>query len=56
MYSPKGFKANTFFTNSDRDFYSENNNVSQGYIIYQKYKGKVKKKTLLSSMLKLKIF
>jgi hypothetical protein len=41
-----------FLSNSDRDFYSENNNVSQVYIYIPKIEKKnVKEKTLLSSML-----
>jgi hypothetical protein len=43
--------TNTFFSNSDRDFYSENNNVSQVYTyMYNKNTKKKFKKTLLSSM------
>jgi hypothetical protein len=39
-----------FFSNSDRDFYSENNNVSQVYTYIPKIHKKKRKKTLLSSM------
>jgi hypothetical protein len=31
-------RTNTFFGNSDADFYSENNNVSIPTLTYQKYK------------------
>jgi hypothetical protein len=41
-----------FFSNSNRDFYSENNNVSHYTLTYQKYKKKLQK-TLLSSILHL---
>jgi hypothetical protein len=33
--------THTFFSNSDRDFYSESNNVSQIYIYIPKYKKKI---------------
>jgi hypothetical protein len=49
----KQFNSNTLpFFNSDRDFHSENNNVSQEYTYIIKIKKKVKK-TLLSFILKL---
>jgi hypothetical protein len=55
MYSPKGFKAklskyffsnmntSTIYSHSDRDFYSENNNLSQVYTYIPKIQKKINK-------------
>jgi hypothetical protein len=37
-------RIHTFFSNSDRDFYFENKNVSQVYTYIKKYKEKMLKK------------